>query len=285
MASGADTTTSLALLMDVDGTLTPPREPLPIEMAEALQRLTVPFHVAAGSDLALVEPQLLVPLWKFGFDGKFEAFLSNGAAHYRCDFTVGMKIEKRTEFDLRVFLGEEDFSHLKAVLEQVLDSSAFRLPQELEVIGERIVDRGSMINVAPIGRPAGALTFHPIRNRQGFVQFDRRTGYRRRMLGVLKRELSDLCVRKNLLVMLGGETSFDILVKGKDKTNAVRALLADGVERIFFIGDALFDEGNDAVILKYIAEWEGEGECPLEAIQVTGWRDTLARLRQHGWVV
>jgi len=43
-----------AVVFDVDNTLTPPRRPLEPEMAAALQHLSVPFFVCAGSDLRLI---------------------------------------------------------------------------------------------------------------------------------------------------------------------------------------------------------------------------------------
>ncbi len=275
---------SLALLLDIDGTLTPPRQNLRRAMAAALGRLTVPFHVAAGSDLALVEPQFLAPLWDFGFRGGFEAFVSNGAAHYRCDYGPALSIVKRSEFDLRRHLGEGDFGRLFATLDSILGREEHQLPAPLEVIGKRIVDRGGMVNVTPIGRPPGALGAAAQRNREAFAVFDRETGYRRRMLLSLRRELDWLCRDKGLQILLGGETSFDLVIEDMDKTNAVRGLLALGVEKVVFLGDALWEGGNDAVIGDLIARWQPVSSCPLEAIQVEGWEHTIEIFRARGWL-
>jgi phosphomannomutase len=275
---------SLALLLDIDGTLTPPRQGLRREMAAALGRLSVPFHVAAGSDLPLVEPQFLAPLWDFGFRGGFEAFVSNGAAHYRCDYGERLAIVKRSEFDLRRHLGDSDFARLFATLESILGREEFQLPAPLAVIGQRIVDRHGMVNVTPIGRPPGALGAAAQRNREGFAAFDRETGYRRRMLLCLRRELDWLCRGKQLQILLGGETSFDLVIEGMDKTNAVRGVLALGVDKVVFLGDALWEGGNDAVISDLIARWRQEPACPLEAVQVEGWEHTIEVFRARGWL-
>jgi hypothetical protein len=275
---------SLALLLDIDGTLTPPRQTLRHEMADALGRLTVPFHVAAGSDLALVEPQFLAPLWEFGFRGGFEAFVSNGAAHYRCDYGTQLAIVKRGEFDLRRHLGDADLARLFATLESILAGEEFQLPAPLAVIGTRIVDRHGMVNVTPIGRPPGALDAAARRNREAFAVFDRETGYRRRMLLSLRRELDWLCRGKRLQILLGGETSFDLVIEGMDKTAAVRGLLALGVDKVVFLGDALWEGGNDAVISDLIARWRQDGACPLEAVQVEGWEHTIQIFRARGWL-
>ncbi len=275
---------SLALLLDIDGTLTPPRQDLRREMADALGRLNVPFHVAAGSDLALVEPQFLAPLWEFGYRGGFEAFVSNGATHYRCDYGSALAIVKRSEFDLRQHLGDDDFARLLAGIERVLSDADFALPSPLEVIGARIVDRHGMLNVTPIGRPPGAINAEARRNRDAFVLFDRDTGYRRRMLPRLRQELDWLCRAKRLQILLGGETSFDLVIEDMDKTAAVRGVLALGVEKVVFLGDALWEGGNDAVVADLVARWQRQPACPLEAIQVESWEHTIEVFRARGWL-
>lgn len=84
--------------------------------------------------------------------------------------------------------------------------------------------------------------------------------------------------------MLGGQTSFDIVVRGQDKTNAVRCLLAEGVRRIYFLGDALHPGGNDSVIREYVEAWSEPGPCPVVAIEVNDWRDTIHTFEKHEWL-
>ncbi len=274
----------LALVFDIDGTLTPPRKQLRREMAQALEQLTVPFHVAAGSDMPLVQPQFLDPLWEFGFRGDFDAFLSNGAAHYRCRYSHEPSIGKLEEFNYRQHFGEEGYAHLLHTVEEVLDDDAFRLPAPIRVIGERLIDRSSMLNVSPIGRPRGKLSEEAQVNRDAFHLFDRETGYRLRMLETFRERFSRLQTEERLLILLGGETSFDFVISGMDKTNAVRTLLANGFKRLVFLGDALFEGGNDSVISEFIANWEEDRDCPLEAIPVQGWKDTISVLRRRNWL-
>ena len=274
----------LALLMDIDGTLTPPRRALLPEMAEVLKRLTVPFHVAAGSDILLVEPQLLRPLWDYGFRKDFDAFVSNGATQYHCPYSQGYQLLLTSEFDFREHLGGAGSQLLVDVLEEVLVSSEFCLPPSVRVIGDRITHRGSMVNFSPIGRPKGELTEDSRQNRAAFARFDKETGYRRRILTHLNSRLTDLISGKKLRILLGGETSFDIVIDGKDKTNAVRSLLEGGVREVVFLGDALFEGGNDSVISDSIRRWSGPGQCPLTAIQVESWEDTCRILAERGWL-
>ena len=269
-----------AALFDIDNTLTPPREPLQAEMVTILSRLRVPFHVAAGSDLPLIKDQFLEPLLRFGFRGQFEAFLSNGAIHYRCDYSETMSIQVVSAFNIREYLGEDDYEFLMSVLKRTLEDTGYQLSPNLKVLGDRIVDRGSMINLAPIGRLTQE-TAESFANRKTFVEFDSETGYRKKILNHLQKELARLIDQKQLSITLGGQTSFDIGVVGKDKTNSVRTLVTKGYEKVIFFGDALFEGGNDHVMQKFVNEWKGPGQCPLETVQVKGWKDTIDKLYEY----
>jgi phosphomannomutase len=275
----------LALLMDIDGTLTPPREPLPKEMAEALARLAVPFHVAAGSDLPLIEPQFFRPLWEFGVRRDFEAFINNGALHCRCPYSQRYAIDVIESFDFQQHLGLENYKRLVRALEEILADPQFQLPPSLQVIGQQIVYRGSMLNFAPIGRTSGHLNQAALDNRKAFVRFDKSTQYRRRILARLTQAVASLIQEDGLRILFGGETSFDIVIDGKDKTNAVRTLLQMGLQEVVFLGDALFEGGNDSVILDYIARWKHPTPCPLRAIRVEGWEQTIQVCRENGWLL
>lgn len=276
--------TPLALLMDVDGTLTPPRQTLLPEMAEALKGLKIPFHVAAGSDMDLVSPQFLQPLYEFGYRKDFEAFVSNGATHFHCAFSKEFNPELRDEFDFKSHLGDEGYTRLVAAINQIQVDKKFQLAPGLKVIGDRFRDRRSMVNFAPIGRQVGSVSPEAYLNRQAFSKWDKETGYRKGILDFLNRVLADLIEQKQLYIMLGGETSFDIVIKGMDKTHAVRSLLEMGVEKVIFLGDALFPGGNDSVILGFHETWSGPGACPLEAMKVDGWEHTIQIFKDHQWL-
>ncbi len=139
-----------------------------------------------------------------------------------------------------------------------------------------------MLNLAPIGRPrGGTLAEEAQKNRDKFVEFDLQTGYRSRCLRYLRAELAPISAAKNLVVTYGGQTSFDIVIRGRDKTSAVRMLLDAGYAEVFYFGDALFDGGNDAAVLDMIKEW-ANGPCPVKAVRVDSCEETLDRLRSLG---
>lgn len=271
----------IALLMDIDGTLTPPRQPLLVEMADALKALNIPFNVAAGSDRPLVEPQFLQPLWDFGYRRKFEAFVDNGATQLTCDFTAEYKIDEVFKFSFADHLGAEANQLLWDTLKDLDNVEEFKLADNLKVIGERFTDRGSMLNYAPIGRTK-VITDEALQNRNDFVAFDKSTGYRKKIMEYLVGKLGHVMEEKGLNILFGGETSFDINIRGKDKTLPVRKFLEAGYQKVAFMGDALFDGGNDSVVQDLVDNWEGD--CPVEAIPVKSWEHSIEVFKERGWL-
>jgi phosphomannomutase len=272
-----------ALLFDIDNTLTPPRQPLAEPMVKVLKNLTIPFHVTAGSHMGLLQEQFFQPLYDLGFRGSFEAFISNGGIHCHCDYSNGMSIDLVSAFNIRNHLGEANYQFLFDILNKVQTDPIFALPSTLTILGETITYREAMVNFVPMGRTL-VQTREYRENRSQFVAFDRATGFREKLLQHLRETLACLIESHQLTITLGGETSFDISVAHKDKTNAVWTLLENGIENLIFIGDALFAGGNDAPIGDIVLNWANTTPCPLETIQVVGWQDTREKLYQRGFI-
>lgn len=267
-----------ALVFDIDNTLTPPREALDAEMARRLGQLGRPFALAAGSDLGLLMSQFFEPLHAYGYRGEFDAFICNGASRFRCRSGATLSVTAVDEFSLRDHLGTGPFGELIRLLEELLLDPRFALPRAVPVLGERVIDRLAMINLAPAGRASGALSAAARESREQFIAFDARTGYRERLLPVLRQEIDARLPGNDLLLTLGGQTSFDIVVRGRDKSFAVRSLLDEGVEHVTYVGDALFPGGNDAAVLDFVADWP-QGPCPVEVIRVRDHLHTAELMR------
>jgi peptide subunit release factor RF-3 len=169
------------------------------------------------------------------------------------------------------------------ILENTLQLPEFQLPSDIEITGEQIAFRDSMINLCPIGRNKNNSDLYHF-NRKKFAAFDNNSSYRPVIIEYLKKELAQYIEKKNLTIALGGETSFDIGILHQDKTNAVRTLLNKGVQRIIFFGDALFEGGNDAPLQAFVDNWAHEEKCPLETIQVNGWEETIENLTALGFI-
>jgi hydroxymethylpyrimidine pyrophosphatase-like HAD family hydrolase len=271
---------TLAIVFDIDNTLTPPREALDRDMAERLGALEPPFALAAGSDLGLLMSQFFEPLHAYGYRGEFDAFICNGASRYRCRSADQLVVAPVDEFSLSAHLGAARFAALTELLDGLWSDERFALPADVPVAGPRIIDRQAMINVAPSGRERGALSAAARESREAFVAFDARTGYRQRLMQVLRAALDARLPGNDLLLTLGGQTSFDLVVRGRDKSFAVRSLLDEGATRVIYVGDALFPGGNDAAVSEYAATLSPP--CPVEVIQVADHHET-ARLMQR-WV-
>ena len=271
------------LLFDIDSTLTPPRLPITESMVAVLKKLTVPFHVAAGSHMELLEEQFFKPLSHFKFTGHFEAFISNGAIHYHFNYSSDPPIVKEIDaFDIRSYLGEDSYTFLLNTLNQTLDIPEYRLPRHLKVFGDTIAYRISMLNLSPIGR-VKVETSEVRENRKRFVLFDKKTNYRRNILQHFDKVLSELISKNNLRITLGGQTSFDVGILHQDKSKAVRTLLKSGVDKLIFIGDALFEGGNDAAIRKYVDNMPEDSDSKAEYHQVESYEETIDLLKRFGF--
>jgi hydroxymethylpyrimidine pyrophosphatase-like HAD family hydrolase len=273
-----------ALVFDIDNTLTPPRRLLEREMAEILKNLVIPFFLVAGSDLPLIRDQFFDPLHAFGFRKGLEAFLCNGATRYHCDFSDKLSIETIRDFDFREYLGEDDFKFMLSVVKHTLKMKEFQLPLPMVVLGKQIIFRHSMVNIAPIGRPEGQLAAEAYRNRDAFVEYDQTTGFRRKMMAHLNDRLVTLRKERKLVISLGGQTSFDFVIEGNDKSYAIKTLLNEGLKELIFVGDALFEGGNDEAILHFINNWPKDTPCPVQAVQVKDWKDTIRYLNEMGFI-
>ena len=248
-----------------------------------LQDLRVPFSVAAGSHMSILQDQFFKPMYEFGFRKHFDAFISNGAIHCRCDYARKMSIETVSEFNIRDHLSAENYKYVEEVLTDTLRIPDLALPAILEVFPNQVAFRISMINLCPIGRPEhDSEAYH--RSRDNFVLFDKATDYRQRVMNHLKGKFSALAESHHVTVTLGGQTSFDIGIAGQDKTVAVKTLLKNGVEKAIFFGDALFEGGNDAALREFVEKWPAGTPCPLETVQVESWQDTLAQLASRGFI-
>jgi HAD superfamily hydrolase (TIGR01484 family) len=268
-----------ALLFDIDKTLTPPRLPITESMVKVLENLHKPFHVAAGSHLELLQKQFFEPLFEFGYRKQFDAFVSNGAIHYHCDYSNEMSIELVSKFDIREHLGEEDYSFLIDTLKHTLGDENFQLRAPVENLGETIAYRVSMVNYTPIGRATVETEKNRV-NRANFVDFDNETGYRQNVMDHLKNKLKRLIDEKELVITLGGETSFDIGVLDEDKTKGVTTLWDKGIDKVIFFGDALYKGGNDYAVRVFVDKLPLDLKPKADYLQVDSYEDTIEKLHE-----
>jgi hypothetical protein len=120
---------------------------------------------------------------------------------------------------------------LGEALEQALKEGIYESPKE--TYGESIEDRGSQITFSSLGQKA------PLDVKQGWDP-DRKK--RQAIAKIIEPKVPQFDV------VIGGMTSIDVTRKGVNKAYGIKkieAYLKLSPEKILFIGDALFEGGND----------------------------------------
>jgi hypothetical protein len=141
-------------------------------------------------------------------------------------FTYDKKWEKIYSEDFSSEQKEKIVSSLKKAIEQ----SGLKADKTW---GEVIEDRGSQITFSALGQEA------PLKEK---VKWDPDFTKRKRMKAILDTLIPEFSVR------LGGATSIDVTEPGIDKAYGIKKLrdvLGIAIEKMIFIGDALFPGGND----------------------------------------
>jgi phosphomannomutase len=218
---------------DLDGTLAESKQPVSVETGELLSELlrVMPVAIMSGAAFQQFERQFL-PAFPDdqGFDKLF-LFPTNAAQCY---------IYKHAAWQLSYDRSFNSFERgrIMQALKEALEETNFnahvaRHPEW----GEQIEDRGAQITFSALGQQA------PIEEKTSFDP----SGEKRKPLRMsLIKRLPDFEVRTN------AATSIDITQKGVNKAYGIRQLLklADvTVSEILYVGDALDEGGNDAVVL------------------------------------
>lgn len=200
-------------LFDIDGTLTPPRQPMQKEfkkffagwIVEKRKRNSKVFLVT-GSDRQKTVEQIGLSLWRF-VDGSYQ---NCGNQLY-----IRGQLVKQSKWKISPYLRLDILTSI--------EKSPFYGDAK-----QNIEERAGMVNISAIGRGATE------KQRQNYYRWDKESRERE---GIIKELYSKY---PNLEFSIGGEISIDIYPKGKDKSQA----LSDMVGRTTFFGDKC-KEGND----------------------------------------
>lgn len=212
------------IVFDLDGTLAPSKAPLDKTVGEWLGKLLAVCRVAviSGGAWPQFETQLLANLpADAALDRlsllptsgtRFLAYNGNWRQLYAEDFTP------------------EQTTTIIAALTRVFDASGFKPAQHWGTI---IEDRGSQITLSALGQQA------PLDIKQ---QWDPDFAKRKGMRAQLAQLLPDFSIG------MGGTSSLDVTRPGIDKAYGIGKLtreLGIPVADMLFVGDALFEGGND----------------------------------------
>jgi len=251
------------VLFDVDGTITEARRLITTKMIAVLRELSYDVEIGflTGSDLEYVKEQLWPLLADEEIRLNCHILPCNGTEYYipNPDRLGSYLTIHQTSMENK--LGFENFQKIMKILMQ-LQAEIAGADYDISFSGHFIQNRSSMINWCPIGRDANNG------ERSQFKAMDKIYGIRKNFLEKLKDELAYNEVH-DVVVKLGGNTSFDIYPTGWDKTYALRHF-PDDLWRHYFVGDRCGPDGNDFEIFNYLNKsgtaWETSG--PDETIEI-----------------
>lgn len=216
---------------DLDGTLAESKQRVSAEMGELVAGLLerMPVAVMSGASFKQFEVQFLPALPVDAQFKKLYLFPDNGAI---CFVYQQEKWQVRYEHS---FSKPEHARVMQALTEAMAETDFREAPPQ--VWGERIEDRGAQITFSALGQHA------PIEEKQ---KWDPTREKRKPLFEALVRRLPDFSVALN------AHTSIDITKKGINKAYGIRKLIeATGisVSEMLYVGDALQEGGNDAVVI------------------------------------
>ena len=225
-------------LFDMDGTLTPARKNIQLNVIKKLKELSkyMKVGIVTGSDYDYIIQQC-EPIFDIGgMDlSKLELFPCNGTKHYSWSEKKN-KYEIVHSVNMIAEIGQKSYSR---ILQSIFSyQMLISIKHDLPYTGTFFQYRGSMLNWCPIGRSATDTGRIAWKNRDSEFKI------REQWLAQLKKDFVDDDIP--VAVVLGGLTSFDIYPEAWDKTYVMNHL--SGVEHIYFIGDKCQEGGNDKAL-------------------------------------
>jgi phosphomannomutase len=212
------------IVFDLDGTLAESKSSIDAEMATLLNSLLgiVKVAVISGGAWQQFEQQVLAHLSHGDALKNLSILPTCGTRFYQ--YESGWKL-----------LYSEDFTEpeKKKIIDALKQATAASKREVNKVWGQAIEDRGSQITFSALGQQA------PL---EAKTIWDPDFAKRKAIKAVLDTLIPEFSVR------LGGATSIDVTKQGIDKAYGIRKLrdiLHIAIDRMLFIGDAIFPGGND----------------------------------------
>jgi HAD superfamily hydrolase (TIGR01484 family) len=240
-------------VFDLDGTLARSKTPMDAEMVDLFSALLQKRRVAVigGGWMPVFEMQLLASLK--GCEDLFSQLLlfpTSGATFLRYEDGQWKTVYAH-------HLSEEQRAKIKKAFEQAFTDIAYQQPEK--IYGELIEDRGTQITFSALGQLA------PIELKDAYKGSPQ--DQRWEIVGRLKEYLPEFEIK------VPGKSSIDVTMKGIDKGYGVGEMekhLGIDVSKMLFVGDALYEGGNDEPVKR----------TGIEAIPVEGPEDTKKLIRE-----
>lgn len=235
------------IIADLDGTLAMSKQSIDEEMAKLIIELLKyrGLAVISGGSFNQFKNQFLGPL------NKYEGNLQNLYLFPTC--ATSMYIAEGNGWK-QIYGYEIDTETKKKIFDafgKALKEYGFKKPEKL--YGELIEDRGTQVTFSAYGQLA------PLELKSTWDQDSRK---RLEIISILKNHLP-----QGFEAKAGGTTSIDVTKQGIDKAYGIKKIeenLKYKRDEMLFIGDALYDGGNDYPVKA----------TRVECIQVNGPKDT-----------
>jgi HAD superfamily hydrolase (TIGR01484 family) len=246
------------IVFDLDDTLADSKTPMDAEMADLVKQLLEKTKIAVigGGKYQIFKWQFIRHLAKGTKKEKLFIFPTSGNAFYKYD--NGWKIQYAH------FLSSEEKKQIRDAFDRAYEEIGYRHPKK--VYGVILEDRLTQISWSPLGQDIVTVL-----GKKGLkLKKDWRDKYdpvRHRISKLVRKYLPHLGVR------VGGITTIDVTMKGRDKAYGVMQMqkhLKTKVKDMLYVGDSIFPGGNDYSVLK----------TGIDYIKVTGHEDTKKIIRE-----
>ena len=210
-------------IFDVDGTLTPSRQPMTKEFQKFFKEWVKKnkFYLVTGSDLPKLQEQMCY------FDIEAEGiFTCCGNEFWKPDPSIPITSAEQIYHNkfkptqnLLTYLGEQ-----------------LRMTDYPVKAGNHIEDRGTLLNFSIVGRDCS------LQQRKDYYEYDKLTDERKTIAKYIRESWNDLDA------VIGGQISIDIYPKGNDKSQVLNVIEQERLvppSEYIFIGDGIENGGND----------------------------------------
>ncbi|WP_184546496.1 HAD-IIB family hydrolase [Mucilaginibacter sp. FT3.2] len=213
------------IVFDLDGTLAESKAAIDAEMARLFSGLLNVAHVAiiSGGDWPQFEKQVIAHLPKGSKLARLSILPTCGTKYYQYKASKWKKIYSED------FTADEK-KKITSSLNEAVEKSGFKADKTW---GNQVEDRDSQITFSALGQKA------PLEPKKAW---DPNFKKRKKIKVILDKLIPEFAVH------LGGATSIDVTKPGIDKAYGMyklRDILKIPIKQMLFMGDALFDGGND----------------------------------------
>lgn len=231
-----------AFVFDVDGTLVVSKTPMTALMAaflEGLLRKGKIIGIISGGKFSILEANVLSRLGERERWGQFFVMPTVGASLYEWQEGAWREVYANP-------VTREEFEEIKHAFDTAFTRASFLRPEAKW--GEQIEYRDTQVTFSAFGQTA------PVEVKQGWDPDNAKKQELVRLLGPLLPAYA---------VKAGGMTSIDVTRAGIDKQYGIERFLEHtGLtkEDVLFVGDALYEGGNDHVVTKTgVDVWQVDG--------------------------